>query len=100
VLQRLDTAVAELKTGLLALIPMSPESVVEASPPMQVGTGRGDKDPGNIFDNPLDPSNPGVDGDSVYTAPHDDGVVYTMMDLGTVRRVTVVECTEAPCFRP
>jgi hypothetical protein len=75
----------------VALIPMTPENVIDASPPITVGAGRGDKDPGNIFDNPLEPSNPGVDGDSLYITPHNGGAVHIVMDIGTMRQVTVVE---------
>jgi hypothetical protein len=75
----------------VALIPMTPDNVIDASPPITVGAGRGDKDPGNIFDNPLEPSNPGVDGDSLYIAPHNGGALYIVMDMGMTRRVTVVE---------
>jgi prefoldin subunit 5 len=67
----------------VALIPMTPQNVIDASP--------GDKDPGNIFDNPPDPIIPGLGGDSLYTAPHNGGAVHIVMDIGMSRRVTVVE---------
>jgi hypothetical protein len=71
---------------------MTPDNVIDASPPVTVGAGRGDKkDPGNIFNNPLDPSYPGVDGDSLYIAQHNGGEVHIVMDMGMTRRVTVVE---------
>jgi hypothetical protein len=75
----------------LQLIPMFPESVVDASPSVGIGAGRGEKLRGNIFDKPSDPTNPGTDGNSIYIAPHGGGVVYTVMDMGTPRRVTVLE---------
>jgi hypothetical protein len=66
------------------------ENVVDASPEVTVGTRRGEKVPGNIFDNPLDPTNLGVDAESLYMAPHNDGIVHLVMDMGAARRVTLL----------
>jgi hypothetical protein len=70
---------------------MFPESVVDATPSIGVGAGRGEKLRGSIFDKQSDPTNPGVDGNSIYIVPHGDSVAYTVMDMATPRRVTVLE---------